>query len=224
MKALIMAGGTDAKWPERGGTGRRHTQMLGPETVLERLVRQLRQRGVKDIGIICLPDIEGYDIPGTYRITPTYSEWGHEALNGREHWSDTDRTVQVYGDMIFAEPAMDLLVNYNARRWMMWGRFGNGVIKGGGGELFATSFWPEHRDAWEAAQKAVHDLKARGIIRRSGSWEAYRYMAGARGRRLMAHRHYPACFINIRDGLTDDFDTPQQFEKLRALHGLDSVR
>jgi hypothetical protein len=217
MRAIIMAGGADTKWTERGGEGRRHFQLVNGERVIDRIVRQLRDLGVTDIGIIC-PDIEGYDLPGTYRIAPTYDEWGHEALNGREHWSDTERTIQVYGDMIFAEKAMDLLVGHSARQWMMFGRFGNGVIKGGGGELFATSFWPEQRDAWEAALRMAFDLKARGIIKRAGSWEGYRIMAGARGRRVMLHRHYPALFVNIRDGLTDDFDTPGQFEKLRALH------
>jgi hypothetical protein len=217
MRALIMAGGADSKWTDRGGEGRRHFQMVAGETVLARLIRQLRERGVSDIGIIC-PDLPDYAIEGTYRIAPAHEEWGHEALNGREWWSDTDRTIQVYGDMIFADRGMDRVVGFDAREWQMFGRFGNGVVKGGGGELFAVSFWPEHREAWEAALRESFRLKERGIIRRAGSWEGYRIMAGARGRRVGLHRHYPAQFTNIRDGLTDDFDTPEQFAKLRALH------
>lgn len=214
-----MAGGADTKWTDRGGEGRRHFQAFGGETVLGRLIRQLRERGVTDIGIICPPELPEYDLEGTYRIAPTYSEWGHESLNGRDHWSDTERTIQVFGDMVFADAAMDLLVGFDRRVWQMFGRFGNGVIKGGGGELFAVSFWPEHREAWEAALRLGFDLYRRGIIKRGGSWEGYRIMAGARGRRVGLHRYYPDHFTNIRDGLTDDFDTPAQFEKLRALHG-----
>lgn len=215
-----MAGGADTKWTDRGGTGRRHFQLVNGERVIDRLIRQLRERGVEDIGIIC-PDLPGYEINYTYRIAPTYSEWGHEALNGREHWSDTERTIQVYGDMIFGEGAMDTVVNDNERRWMMYGRIGKGIIKGGGGELFATSFWPEHREAWEGAMRMAIGLYKRGITKRAGSWEAYRIMAGARGRRVGLHRYYPGFFTNIRDGVTDDFDTPEQFAKLVQLHRVD---
>lgn len=213
-----MAGGADTKWTERGGLSRRHFQIVNGERVIDRLVRQLTERGVTDIGIIC-PDIPGYDLPGTYRVKPTYSEWGHEALNGRELWHDSRKTIQVYGDMIFTEAAMDIVVGFPHRRWQMFGRYGNGIIKGGGGELFATSFWPEHHDEWEAAQRLAIDYHRRGITRRLGSWTAYRIMAGARGAQAGNHRRYRPglLFTNIRD-ITDDFDTPEQFAKLIELH------
>lgn len=212
-----MAGGADTKWTDRGGTGRRHFQQICGETVIGRLVRQLRERGVTDIGIIC-PDLPGYELNETYRVPPTYSEWGHEALNGRDLWSDIDRTLQVYGDMIFTDKGMDTVVGFAERKWQMFGRFGNGIIKGGGGELFAMSFWPEHRGAWVEAVRLSFRLKERGIIKRGGSWEGYRIMGGARGRRVGLHRLYPHVFTQIKDGLTDDFDTPAQYEKLVALH------
>lgn len=216
-RAIIMAGGTDEKWTKLGGEGRRHFQLVCGERVIDRIVRQLRARAITDIGIVCPPDVAGYDIPGIFCIEPTYAEWGHEGLNGREHWSDTDRTLMVYGDTVFADRAMDIIAGYSRRAFMMFGRFGNGVIKGGGGELFAFSFWPEQRDAWAAAVTMSFDLKARGLIKRGGSWEGYRYMAGARGSGVGRHRLYPRVFTNINDRLTDDFDTPQQLGKLRAL-------
>jgi hypothetical protein len=216
-RALIMAGGGDEKWTNLGGAGRRHFQPVCGERVIDRMIRQLRERGITDIGIICPPDIAEYDIVGTYRIVPRYAEWGHEALNGQDHWSDTGRTIQVYGDTIFADKAMDVIAGYAARRWMMFGRFGNGVIKGGGGELFAMSFWPEHREAWAAALAMAFDLKRRRYIRRAGSWEGYRVMGGARGVAVGRHRFYPRVFTNINDGLTDDFDNPAQYAKLVRL-------
>lgn len=212
-----MAGGADEKWTDRGGEGRRHFQLVCGERVLDRIIRQLRERGVTDIWIVC-PDMAEYAIEGTHRIPPTYPEWGHEALNGIAHWSDTDRTLQVYGDTIFADTAMDRIVTFSKRTFQMFGRFGNGVIKGGGGELFAMSFWPEHRTAWHDALRLAFRLKERGIINRAGSWEGYRIMGGARGRMVGAHRLYPQVFTNLNDRLTDDFDTPQQYEKLIALH------
>ena len=216
-RALIMAGGTDEKWTRLGGEGRRHFQLVCGERVIDRIIRQLRARGITDIGIICPPEIAEYDIPGTYRIAPRYAEWGHEALNGREHWSDTDRTLQVYGDTIFADRAMDVIVGYAPRRYMMFGRFGNGVIKGGGGELFAMSFWPEHRLAWLKALEMAFDLKRKGLVKRAGSWEGYRIMGGARGPGVARHKLYRNVFTQINDKLTDDFDNPSQYEKLIRL-------
>lgn len=216
-RALIMAGGADEKWTSLGGESRRHFQVVRGERVIDRIVRQLTERGLSDIGIVCPPGMDGYDIEGTYRLDPLYSEWGHEAMNGRAYWSADERTLQVYGDTIFADSAMDTIVGFDRRVFMMFGRFGNGVIKGGGGELFATSFWPEQCEAWYNAMRLAFDLKQRGITKRAGSWEGYRIMGGARGRMVGRHKLYPRVFTNIRDGLTDDFDTPRQFEKLRAL-------
>ncbi len=216
-RALIMAGGADEKWTNLGGEGRRHFQLICGERVIDRLVRQLRERGITDIGIISPLADPRYDIEGTFRVAPTHTEWGHEGLNGRHHWHEQRRTLMVYGDTVFSERAMDVIAGYQARRFMMFGRFGNGVIKGGGGELFAFSFWPEQRDQWANAVLMSFDLKAKGLIKRGGSWEGYRIIGGARGAGVGRHRLYPRVFTNLNDGLTDDFDTPAQFVKLRAL-------
>jgi len=216
-RALIMAGGADEKWTKLGGEGRRHFQVVCGERVIDRIVRQLRERGITDIGIISPLADPGYDIEGTFRVAPTYSEWGHEGLNGQHHWHEQRRTIMVYGDTVFSDKAMDVIAAFDRRRFMMFGRFGNGVIKGGGGELFAFSFWPEQRDAWRDAVLLSMDLKRRGIIKRGGSWEGYRIMAGVRGATVGRHRHYRNVFTNINDRLTDDFDTPAQYAKLRAL-------
>lgn len=216
-RAIIMAGGADEKWTSLGGEGRRHFQMVGSERVIDRIVRQLRERAVTDIWIICPPDDDDYRIEGTHRIEPTYHEWGHEALNGIAFWSDSDRTLMVYGDTIFSERAMDIIVGYTPRQFRMFGRFGNGVIKGGGGELFAFSFWPEQHGTWVEAVRESFRLRDAGVIKRAGSWEGYRIMGGATGADVGRHRLYRSVFTHIGDRITDDFDTPAQFAKLRAL-------
>lgn len=211
-----MAGGADEKWTNLGGEGRRHFQLICGERVIDRIVRQLRERGVRDIGIIC-PDIEGYDVPGTYRVPVRYSEWGHEALNGQHLWHESYRTLQIYGDTVFTDAAMDTIVGFDERRYMMFGRYGNHPgVKGGGGELFAMSFWPEQREEWHDALEMAFALKARGIIRRAGSWEGYRIMGGARNQFVQLHRLYPMVFTQIRPP-TDDFDNPRQYAALRAV-------
>lgn len=216
-RALIMAGGADEKWTKLGGEGRRHFQVICGERVVDRVIRQLRERGITDVGVIAPLDDTGYDIEGTFRVRPTHTAWGQEGLNGQHHWHEQRRTIMVYGDTVFADPAMDVIAAYAPRRFMMFGRYGNGVIKGGGGELFAFSFWPEHRRLWADAVQMSLDLRDRGMIKRGGSWEGYRIMAGARGRAVGRHRLYPRAFTNLNDRLTDDFDTPAQFVKLKAL-------
>lgn len=222
-RALIMAGGADEKWTALGGQGRRHFQVICGERVIDRLIRQLRERGITDIGIISPPELPDYDIPGTFRVRPTHTEWAHEGLNGQHYWHEQARTLMVYGDTVFSEQSMDRVARFDRQQFMMFGRFGNGVIKGGGGELFAFSFWPEQREQWVAAVEMSFDLKAQGLIKRGGSWEGYRIMGGARGRMVGRHKLYPRVFTNLNDRLTDDFDTPAQFEKLRTLfEGIDT--
>jgi hypothetical protein len=227
-RALIMAGGADEKWTSLGGEGRRHFQLICGERVIDRIIRQLRDRGITDIGIIAPPDIAEYDIDGTFRVRPTRTEHTAEGLNGRHYWHEQARTLQVYGDTVFTDAAMDTIAGYRAEQFRMFGRYDKGFprepyrIKGGGGELFAFSFWPEQRDQWVAAVEHSFALRDAGIIKRGGSWEGYRIMGGARDRRVGRHVLYPRVFSNIRD-MTDDFDTPAQFQRLRELfEGIDT--
>jgi hypothetical protein len=226
-RALIMAGGTDEKWTKLGGEGRRHFAVICGERVIDRLIRQLRERGITDIGIISPPDIAEYDIEGTFRVRPTHAEHTAEALNGRHYWHEQARTLMVYGDTVFTDRAMDLVAGNEPHLFRMFGRYDKGFprepyrIKGGGGELFAFSFWPEQRDSWAAAVTESFALRDAGIIKRGGSWEGYRIMGGARGRKVGRHALYSRVFSNIRDE-TDDFDTPEQLVKLRALFEGDS--
>lgn len=204
-----MAGGEDAKWP---GPVRRHFMPIGGEPLIERTVRQLRERGVSDVWIVA-PLIPEYRLPGTRPIEPEYREWGHEALNGRAAWSESGRTIQVYGDTVFSDAAMDTITGFDRRAWQAFGRHAAGGVSRWG-ELFAISFWPEHHEPWLAALRHGFDLKSRGIILRAGSWEGYRIMAGAEGGQVARHQLYPALFTDVGDDLTDDFDTVEEYEAL----------
>lgn len=212
--ALIMCGGADTKWTDLGGQGRRHLQLVNGERLIDRTIRQLRARGIVDIGIIAPPEMSEYTIRGTWRVEPKYTAWGHESLNGRDFWLDTATTLQVYGDTIFSEFAMDLTVReYPGFRAI--GRHGPGGVSPYG-ELFAISIPAGGAAAWEAAMRKAFDLKRQGITGRAGSWEGYRIMAGAKGRDVRKHRLYRRFFIDVIDG-TDDFDTPAQFAAMLEL-------
>jgi len=209
-----MAGGDDAKWANHLGV-RRHFAPIGAETVIGRQLRQLRERGVSDIWVVAPQD---YGLPGTRWLLPDSAAWGHEALNGREAWSTTGRTIQVYGDVIFTDAGMDAMCGFDRRAWQAFGRHGAGGVSPWG-ELFAISFWPEHHAAWLAALQLAFRLKAKGVIRRAGSWEGYRILGGAKGPAVGRHRLYPGLFTEIHDA-TDDFDTPAEYEALVALDRL----
>jgi hypothetical protein len=212
--ALIMCGGADTKWTDLGGQGRRHLQLIDGERLIDRTIRQLRERGVVDIGIIAPEDMSEYTIRGTWRIAPKFDAWGHESLNARDFWLEQGTTLQVYGDTVFTELAMDLVVKeYPGFRAI--GRHGPGGISPYG-ELFAISIPRHGGQAWEAALRKAFDLKRQGIIGRAGSWEGYRIMAGAFGRDVRKHRLYRRFFVNVIDG-TDDFDTPDEYMKMLEL-------
>ena len=212
--ALIMCGGADEKWTDLGGTGRRHFQLIDGERLIDRQIRQLRARGIVDVGIIAPPEMSEYTIRGTFRVEPRYREWGHEALNGREFWLEDATTLMVYGDTIFTEAAMDLACR-TYPTFKAIGRHNPGGVSPSG-ELFALSIPAGGAAAWEAAVRHGFDLKRQGIIRRAGSWEGYRIIAGARGRAVGRHRLYPRFFVDVIDG-TDDFDTPAQYAAMLEL-------
>lgn len=212
-RVLIMAGGDDAKWAGHLGV-RRHFAPIAGETVIARQLRQLRERSIEDV-VIVAPPHGGYELAGTRRADPETRAWGHEALNGQAAWHPGDRTIQLYGDTIFSEPAMDAIAGFDRRSWQAFGRHGPGGISPWG-ELFAISFWPEHQASWRVALQRAFELKRRGVIRRAGSWEGYRILGGARGPDVGRHRLYPELFTEINDR-TDDFDTPAEYEALIAL-------
>ena len=212
--ALIMCGGADEKWTNLGGEGRRHFQLIDGERLIDRQIRQLRARGVTDIGIIAPPEINAYSIRGVFRVEPRFAEWGHECLNGQAYWPADDRLLQIFGDTIFTEAAMDLTVRAYPG-FKMIGRHNPGGVSPYG-ELFAVNVPPGGGPAWAGALRLGFRLKARGIIRRAGSWEGYRIMAGATGRTVRHHRLYRRFFVDVIDG-TDDFDTPEQYAAMLEL-------
>jgi hypothetical protein len=204
-----MAGGADAKWANHLGV-RRHFAPVGDETVISRQLRQLRERGIFDIWIIA--PTKDYRLPGTRWLLPDSSSWGHEALNGRDAWSPTGRTIQVYGDVIFTDAAMDTVCGFDQHVWQAFGRHGPGGVSPWG-ELFAISFWTEHQASWLRALQQAFALKAKGVIRRAGSWEGYRVLGGAKGAEVGRHRLYSELFTEINDA-TDDFDTVEEYAAL----------
>ena len=210
-RALIMAGGDDAKWKNHLGV-RRHFVPINGEPLLARIVRQLEEREV-EVWLIA-PNLPEYDID-LPRVTPTTTRWGEEALNGAAAWNKSGRTILVYGDTVFTDAAMDTIAGFDRHAWQLFGRFGASKIKPHG-EIFAMSFWPEHHAAFRVALDEAFRLKREKIIGRAGSWEAFRILGGAQGTAVAEHRRYPDLFTEIDDE-TDDFDTPGEYEQLARL-------
>lgn len=212
-RVFIMAGGEDAKWAGHLGV-RRHFAPINGEPLVRRQLRQLRERGIVDVRVVA-PDLPAFRDVGVPLVAPTTSAWGQEALNAQALWSVRGRTIQLYGDTVFTDAAMDTIVGFDAPRWQAFGRHGPGGISPWG-ELFAISFWPAQAAAWAGALRQAFALKARGTIRRAGSWEGYRVLGGAKGPAVGRHLQYPALFTEINDH-TDDFDTPEEYEALVRL-------
>lgn len=208
-----MAAGPDDVYASFGV--RKQLLDVGGETLLARMVRQLRERGVEDI-VVTEPR------PGTYAgldaecvvppATPSNGKGDH-ALNNLAWWSDTDRTVQFFGDTYYTDDAMDLIAGYEPRAWRLFCRYGPSTITGCPyGEVFAVSWWPEHNGLYQDALRTSVALYQRGITRRSGTWEAARILGGARRAAVRRHRWYPGVMVEI-DDRTEDFDKPGDFER-----------
>lgn len=212
-----MAAGPDDVY-EAFGVRKQLLEVDG-ETLLARMVRQLHERGVDDI-VVTEPR------PGTYPelnadvvvppSTPSNGKGDH-ALNNVGWWSETDRTVQLFGDTFYTDEAMDTIVGYAPREWRLFCRYGPSDITGCPyGEVFAISWWPEQNALYQGALLTSVALLKAGITRRSGTWEAARILGGAVRRQVRRHVWYPAVMVEI-DDRTEDFDKPGDFERWMEL-------
>lgn len=212
-----MAAGPDDMYDAFGV--RKQLLQVDGETLLERMVRQLRARDVVDI-VVTEPR------PGTYAgldavcvvppATPSNGKGDH-ALNNVAWWSDDDRTVQLFGDTYYTDAAMDTIAGHAPREWRLFCRFGPSAITGCPyGEVFAVSWWPEHNGLYQQALLTSVQLMNRGLTRRSGTWEAARILGGALGAQVRKHRFYADVMVEINDR-TEDFDKPGDFERWQEL-------
>jgi hypothetical protein len=203
MRAIILAGGRATRWNGRA----KHLLKVDGETLLDRMVRLLRERGVTDI-VMAGP----YDL-GIPRVRTR-----DDGIDGRiavmPYADPTGRTVLLMGDVWYSAAAMDAICS-DGPEPRLFARFTGSETTGKKyGEIWANSFLPEHYLEVHRLLAAVLTLKRRRRIRRAGWWECY---CLAHDRLGDIADHGDAVVIDDR---TEDFDSPDDWKRWNARRGV----
>jgi len=141
------------------------------------------------------------------------------------------RTIVLYGDVFFTENAMRTIVKSDIQDWTLFCRYKHSKITGGKfPECFAQSFYTKDIEKHEKNLWYVAELHTSGIINRSGGWEHYHAMQGARGKAVQRYsilktiRREPWNLLKRTlqkpydgrieiDDWTEDFDYPSDYDR-----------
>ncbi|HOB90284.1 MAG TPA: hypothetical protein PKG74_03080 [Candidatus Colwellbacteria bacterium] len=185
----ILAAGTTKSWD-------RHSVKIGGETLLERIVRQLKSRGDFDI-VISSNKIGDHAIEGSREIVNPLTGNDLGCFYGLK---DLNPDLFIFGDVYFTDRAIDRIL---AGEDHFFGRTSESGSKRYG-EMFAVrpdaDFWNFLEIAWTAYQA--------GKLKRLWSWDLYSMM---RGKNFYQFGN-TGDFTEIKDE-TEDFDKPEDLEK-----------
>jgi hypothetical protein len=209
MKVIIAASGSQHKWSGHLGVPSHFAPLTrhdGKPLILRTAERVMRY--TQDVHILTPPNPLYATLPGTKHIVQT--ERPSEYAASRELWEPEGRTVLLLGDVYFSDLAMERIMRYRKRQYMVFGRKGPSRITGTPyGEIFAASWYGEHNMQMDAHLETVHKLRAEGTITRPPGWMLLRAWQGTP---LDKHRVLSKHFMNINDW-TDDIDFPVDYER-----------
>lgn len=220
-RAIILAGGEGTRWNNYLKT-EKHLVWIEGERLLDRTVRLLEERGVKDIYIVVKQKTRRYDVDGAelYIARNETNTDADKFLSSKDLWNYDGRTLVLYGDVYFTDDAIETIVEYKDREWTLFCRPNGSKITGSKwGECFVQSFYPEHIPQHEANLYYIADLKNRGVITRCGGWEHYRAMLGREGKAVRHPHTMGTNYIEIND-FTEDFDCPEDYENWKRQRAL----
>lgn len=224
---LILCAGESERWGEYGGTPKHFVRVDNGERLLDRTVRQVRSRLQVTPWIVSWADAR-YRLPGTRQecIVPQPKRYDVDKfLSSESLWDPDGRTIVLLGDVFFTDAAMDAIVGFEAREWQAFLRPGPAAMIGKQrGELFAQSFWPEHRAEHRAALLHLVDLMSWGVtVLHAAGWQHHKVMCGMAdaeiSRDAVTARVWGSARRTVVDDFTGDFDVPQDYEDWRRGRG-----
>ena len=221
-----MCGGVGERW---SGDGPKQLAEVDGEILLERTVRQLRERDVEAFSIVTR---EGVDIGASRRCWEVWEDvclplgrrviFSDGVLSDAFGWRDGTYLWQscLLGDVWYSDEAMDAICA--AHGLHVFGRRGGSRLTGcEWGECFAATWNADTIDAWEEALHASskHARLLSPAQRDEGGspigslWQVYRHIIG-----VPLHEHVIAIddptWVEI-DDWTDDFDSVEDLERWR---------
>lgn len=210
---IVICAGEATRWGDYTGSPK---HLLAPEgeRLIDRTARLAREHGADQVFIVAKPGDRRYESPYAdlvdARLNPDFGD-ADKFLSSRHLWSQSGRTVVVYGDCWIDDDAMATILD-GRDDWTLYCRPGPSAVTGAtSGECFAVGFWPQHHGEYEAALRYVAGLWRAGVLKRCGGWETYRRMCGVTGGELRRHRMYGR-HVEI-GGWTEDFDKPADWDK-----------
>jgi hypothetical protein len=202
-KVLILAAGSGTRWGDFRGVPKHLVEVEG-ETLLARTCRQFSKYS-RDITVVG-PEDSRYQIDGCSLYTPQGGT-GRELekfSSSMSLWSETDRTVLVYGDVYFTDEAVDLIMD-GEEGWKYFCRSKPSSITGKNcKEIFAISFTPEKKEWIEKSVMSIIDLKTT-----TGGWSLFRFLTMGTSNVAVSDRRMFDTGNHVEiDDWTEDFDFP----------------
>lgn len=219
-RALIFAAGSGKRWPSE--TPKQLVEVEG-EIVIDRTIRQLKERGVDCWVVTRDPRLER---PGTKAFTPTLCRWLVETiLATKEIWRDD--MILLLGDVWFSDRCINKMVEAKGTHW--FGRQDVSYLSNGPSEVWGCTWnaddCEDFVESMEVELQRCIELDKKAPVRldkeafnleehlRGSLWQPYRYLAGVP---IDSHRFDTSgLWVEVHDW-TDDFDTPEHFAQWKA--------
>lgn len=214
-RIIIVAAGNSKRWNDYGGIPK-HLVPIENVPLIHRTINQLMQAGMTDLVLVAYDDRYG-----TCRLVvtkPTESILPDTGIgHSYAHWCYTGRTIVIFGDVVFSNEAISILLKEHPSNDVMWyGRLGASTTTGHAWkEMFAMSFWPTNIPALLRRIEIVRTLKEKDKKMMGAAWPLHSLQAfGSAGRWERSK-----WLIEI-DDLTDDMDTPDDYAEWKRRTGL----
>ena len=190
MKYIIMADGKGTRWNNYKGIPK-HLLKINGETLLFRIVRQLKEREKAEI-IITSHD-KRYEVKGAKRYEPINNVLEIDRFT--EELIEND-VCFLYGDTYYTDAAIDKIIKLNNDDILFFGNTSIVAIKVSNADIFNTHI------------KRVRELYLAGKIKNCAGWQVYQSFQ----RLPFTEKVIKEKFILV-DDKTTDYDTPSDYEK-----------
>ena len=184
-------------------TWNRHAEKIGGETLLERIVRQLKARGISDI-LISARGVDQHRVAGASIVVNHRNGNDLGCIAGV---MEADSEIYLFGDVWYTDVAMDSIIIGTEN---FYGRSKAGETKAYG-EMFAIKMTPE----LDTLFRRLWQKYLAGEMKRLWSWDLY---SADRGKDFYKHRN-TGNFVEIHD-MTEDFDKPSDLDRWKEKYAI----
>lgn len=216
-RIMVTCAGSQKKWNNHLGVPSHLVKDRNGERILERTLRQLRERGyTADQILVFHPPVAGYYYEGAAHVVMPPGTHETEYHTTQDWWlAGADRNVLLLGDTWFTDEALDTILSFDGEGIMFFGRYGPSSLTGSPwGELFSYSWLGSNNDTLTRSMRELSAMRKQGKVWRFCGWELLYFLQNQKVQRnrRFDHRVDPRFFTEIDDA-TDDVDFPVDAHK-----------